>query len=948
MFLDVGTSFVIALVIGLSSAILTGSKPHQYWSSFIPTPRFVRGLIRYINPTTKSRSSNRLGGVKSIESQLELLSLCQTYELTGALLGKGINPDPSSLSIRFIFELSGIDPLISTEKASQQLHAIHEGLKEIDTTVTIVYSITSNSKINPGLERTITSPLKSESLYMDLGERARIRELAKENKRKRVRILFVVTILPKNQEKEQTWLDKLLNYTFESFKIFWTTRISDSPKEQQQKLRIQLKYFYKRAKRYQQLLKRMGLNPRFLEVEEVWNILCSKCNTSCQLSKYLVLDKTGLREVWCKDIDYTKPTTSIPGDEMHPVSLLAPGITSGRNGLWVNNHYICILVMEGKPAGFFGDKDQLLYLSRIFNREEIVDVEVVTQITPISATALNAAQQFATRKHLANQQVATKHNTIDAAADIKAREAVATQQDILKGQKPYRVGVAVVISGKTPEVVEERAYLIQTLLPPPARFIREKEYATRLWLQTTGLTTQRLLAKPFERRSIYLSSEVAGVSCLVNPPLIHQSGIELIAANSGAPIFLDILKSGHFGVFGTTGSGKSSLVASISRLCQSLAIPEIKIDLPNQNGVGTFTDYTTFQGGISIDISTNCNNLLELPKSTKYSKRHTSSLQKEINRILSLLILGSNYEANQLNRTVTALIPRISQAFWRDAGIQTRIKEAQQAGLGSKEWNNYPVLSDWLNFCDTSKLSLGFKHQNIEEALNFIRIQIGYWLASPVGDCINNPSSFDTENTLTTFSLSNLEDEEEAEIWAAVIFNAISRQSTKYSYCLIHIDEASVFLKFPSFARLLSRRIATSRKGGEIIMVTTQDVDSIVETGVYGAMILQNLQTKLIGKTQKSARSSFSQYLGVPEDLIKENETFTTDLSSGCSNWLLDYGGTYIQCKYYPSYPLLALVANNPNEVEARNKFKKQYPGKFEWLTHFWRYYRERMKDGGF
>ncbi|MEM6399078.1 MAG: hypothetical protein AAF757_02440 [Cyanobacteria bacterium P01_D01_bin.116] len=905
-------------------------------------------MIRRVNLTAKSRS-----GHKTIESLLQLLAVVELFNLGGIILGSGSNPDPKDLKMRLCFEISGIDPLVSEEQAEQVLHKIGEGLKEFDTTLTLEYLITSDNSINTDLQSRIDNPQEPESLYLDLGTQAIIKNLGATNKRKNVRILAFVTINPKTSEEEAGFLDKAINYFISPLNGLWTNRVIDTDKERERKLKIQLKKFHRAGVRYQQLLKQMSLNPRPLKALEIWEVLSRKFNTNCPLPSFLVLDEQGLREEKVQTTSYPKPTTQAPGDELHPVSLLAPNIKAGRSGLWVNDEYICILVLEGKPAGFFGDKDQLFYFSKIFNREEITGVEIITELTPISSKAVVAAQQFVTRKHILHQKTAGKHSTIDAKAELGAIESVATQQDLLRGKKPYRGGVVVVIRGKHPETVEETAYLIQNLLPPPARFVREREYATRLWLQSTGLTTQKLLAKPFERRSIYLSNEVAGVCCLAKTPEIHKSGVELISNYTNTPSYLNPLYSGHMAVFGSTGSGKSVLDTAIMKYYLSQSIPVKTIDLPNRNGIGTYTDFTLFHGGVNVDITTSCNNLFELPNLAQITepseqKRRLITFKKEINRILLLLILGSDYELNQLNRTVTALIPRISRAFWNNSLIQKRIKQAQDEGLGSAEWSNYPVLSDWLDFCDTSKLKLGFKYPELEQALDFIRLQISSWIDSPIGDCINQPSSFDTDNPFTTFSLTNLEDEEEAEVWAALIFNAISRQAAKCLYCLIHIDEASVFLKYPSFARLLSRKFATSRKSGELIMITTQDVDSIVDTGVYGQMILQNLRTKLIGKTQKSATKSFVKHLGIPPDLIKQNETFENDFASGCSNWLLDCDGTYIQGKYYPSYPLLALTANNPNEVAARNKFKSQHPNKFEWLTKFWRYYRKKMQNNNF
>jgi hypothetical protein len=64
------------------------------------------------------------------------------------------------------------------------------------------------------------------------------------------------------------------------------------------------------------------------------------------------------------------------------------------------------------------------------------------------------------------------------------------------------------------------------------------------------------------------------------------------------------------------------------------------------------------------------------------------------------------------------------------------------------------------------------------------------------------------------------------------------------------------------------------------------------------------------------------------------------------TTWLLDYNRTYIRCRYYPSYVMLALVANSREEQATRNRFQAKYPNKFEWVSEFSKYYVECIKQG--
>ncbi|MCT7953603.1 hypothetical protein NG798_27790 [Ancylothrix sp. C2] len=74
-----------------------------------------------------------------------------------------------------------------------------------------------------------------------------------------------------------------------------------------------------------------------------------------------------------------------------------------------------------------------------------------------------------------------------------------------------------------------------------------------------------------------------------------------------------------------------------------------------------------------------------------------------------------------------------------------------------------------------------------------------------------------------------------------------------------------------------------------------------------------------------------------PREIVGKNatEAFFPKREGIYSKWLLDDNGSYTECRYYPSIQLLAVVANNPSEQQARNEVMKQYPDKFIALTQF-------------
>lgn len=81
-----------------------------------------------------------------------------------------------------------------------------------------------------------------------------------------------------------------------------------------------------------------------------------------------------------------------------------------------------------------------------------------------------------------------------------------------------------------------------------------------------------------------------------NSPADMQ-GFELIADEGDSPVKIDLSKTKNILILGTTGSGKSVLVSSIIAECQAQDMSVLMIDLPNDDGTGTFGDYTPYHNG---------------------------------------------------------------------------------------------------------------------------------------------------------------------------------------------------------------------------------------------------------------------------------------------------------------------------------------------------------------
>jgi hypothetical protein len=106
-----------------------------------------------------------------------------------------------------------------------------------------------------------------------------------------------------------------------------------------------------------------------------------------------------------------------------------------------------------------------------------------------------------------------------------------------------------------------------------------------------------------------------------------------------------------------------------------------------------------------------------------------------------------------------------------------------------------------------------------------------------------------------------------------------------------------------------------------------QDPDTICECSA-GAQIMQNLNYRITGRITTSGISSFQRYLSYPAPLISENatEAFLPRRSDLYSCWLLELGGRFWRTRFYPGELMLASVANNQDEREARDRVMARYP----------------------
>lgn len=873
--------------------------------------------------------------LKPFEDLLDLATLVRfnlrSRQVGAYLLKKGTN----RLCFVFGFECQGIHSYLRSDQIEAVFDGLESGLKELPLNERFVVHLgafSSDRDRQQQLSQLAENAPFQEVQFLLVGERARVQELTQLGLRepKFLRLYVTYTVEPDTQDAEDM-AEKTLAKMAKAWN--WYTD-QDAEYSNDQIEQIVTRAFTDGFYVWEQLLAtKMGLNIRPLTETELWDSLWQKFNRTdpIPLPQLLTLDRDGLQEQIDSDVHSTTKLleTQVP--------------VFDREWVQVKDRFVGILTFLDKPGGWANKMGQLRYLWDILARDVVVDTEIVCELTPANPMLVKTAVQRLIKQSNVSSIMAQEKKSIDVGAQVKTKRSVDAQEKLFEGAVPLHTGVAILVHRPSLERLDEACRYIENCFRRPAWVTREREYAWKIWLETLPITWDPLLTKPFNRRQVYLSGEVPGLTPLMKTQTRDKQGFELIDEDGGAPVFLDLFEQHrNLGIFATTRAGKSVLVSGI--LTQALAynIPVVALDYPKPDGTSTFTDYTEFMAdnGAYFDISRQSNNLFEMPDTRHLPLEAQKERFFDYKDFLSSALMTLTSVDNRdpmLKQTMRAVIDLALTAFFEDPLIQQRYQEAIVEGFGSEHWSDMPTLKDFLRYCTKEHLPLDkVKGDNINQALQQIQLRLQFWLDSRVGRAISQPSSFPTTAPLLVFALRNLSDSEDAAILSLSAYSAALRRALESPVSIFFIDESPILFRFPEIAQLVGSLCANGAKAGIRVILTGQDPNTIANSA-SGSQIFQNLTTRLIGRIQPTAISSFEQILEYPREMISINATerFFPKKQGIFSRWLMDDSGIFTLCRYYPAYIQLAAVANNPEEQTARNAFLSHYENKFEALAAF-------------
>ena len=891
--------------------------------------------------------------VEAFEDYLHLKTFVQ-ISLKGREVGAALLQKNNTFQFVFGFSCQGIHDTLRPEQVLSALNGIESGLKELPNTGWMTLHLSSfanDTDRQAELQRIIQDAPSAELKLLLMSERARSQELAVSGARKRKELNIYVTYQMDAGQvttAESDWIEKALAKSLQYWDAF-------KGKGEEQLVRryedMIASAFTEGYMRWEQLINiKMGLEIKPLTVDKLWRNLWRRFNQgdAPEVPQYLTFNGSALGE-----------TINNPAA---PATVLVQG-ENGRSSIpkadrrWIRiqNRYVGALTFNAKPAGFVNMRSQLRYLWDVLCRPHIRDTEVFCQISAANPNLVKTNMQRLLKQSNVAAEMAAQSSSVDVAATIKTKRSIEAQEKLYEGAIPVKVATVFLVHRETPAKLAEACRGVSECFQLPAKVIEETELTWMYWLQTLPVAWDRLLGYPFQRQLTYLSNEAPGLMPLTMTRKISSSGFELIADEGGSPVKIDFTKEHrNIAIFGTTRSGKSVTISGMLTQFLAEGYPIVCLDYPKPDGTSTFTDYAHFlePRAAYFDIGRESNNLLEMPDLRHLSEEEQDERFQDYKSFLEsalvTMVLPNAQDQPLLEQTVRSLIGRALTNFFMDEGIRARYVSAIAEGYGSNAWNFTPTLQDFKAFCSTEALALEESAgPQIMAAASQIRLQLDYWLNSRIGQAIGRPSSFPTNAQLLVFALRNLSNESEAAILSLSAYSAALRRALESPKSIFFIDESPILFEYTTISQLIGRLCANGAKAGIRVFLSAQDPDTIMKSA-SGAKVMQNMNTRLIGRIQALAVESFVKLLQYERFVIARNasESFFPKRSELYSNWLLDIDGNYIYCRYYPSAIQIAAVANNPDEQSARDRVLAQFDNKLKGMAHFAKLYVEAIRSG--
>jgi len=923
-------------------------------------------------PPIKAVDQN-LGNVlyEAFENQLDLCVMARLdvdgRSVGAYVLNKGKIGEQAKYQVVFAFCLNGFHDQFTSEEISSTAAAIAEAMKFLPQGERCRFVMGRYSQDGDRLEY-LSNLAKTTSLTLPRillqNEQLRVHELTEKGKRQQWKqIIFCTWTSDEFGESKTDLLSKLIHSTTKNLRFVFDGLAGKLSQRQEEFFgKLLLKAYTEGFLQWEILFSiKAGLNVRALNETQMWQWIWGRFNrtTAPPIPQLLFLSKQfGEVKVQERRTTNTHAATILIEGELGRSS--CPSHHGNTARIYVKDKVCGVMVMTTPPKAWVSLDHQLSSIWQTMAQSHFNDVEIMVE--------LSRGSTFMTQENLhrhAKQSKAARDRAFlqgvgrDAGAEVQASEAYEAQKKLYKGAVPINCAVVFIVYRDDPRTLDMGCDSLAHSFGN-AKVVRERDIASKIWLETLPITWKRLLhsSSLLSGRLLTLENEtVAGVLPLLCPHPLDRLGVEFLSEPGGKSVCVDLFtKTRHALVTGMTGGGKSVLLWRFMLDALSRNIPVVGMDFPATDGESSFKTGISLLGeqGAYFDISSASSNIMEPPDLRQIPpeerEKRMNNWENFIRQILCVIVMG-RIDHPHLAQRVDSILRQTLAVFLCDPDIIDRYNEAFAYGWKSEQWQKMPVLADFIRYCTVARLSLKKPSELDHMAINQITSQISALLVSPLGNAIGSPSSFSPEPMVKFFALTGLSNDQDAYIMAVSAQAACVRVAMSHPKSLFVGDELSVLCNKDGFSEMLGNLCATARKDGLSILMSTQDPNTIAESS-SAAMIMQNVTYRLTGKITSKAVESFVHYFGYDSQLISLNasDVYAPRPVDICSCWLIERDNKFWQTRFYPGEMILASIANNKEEKMPRALIMSQYPptlkGQLQALRHFTKEYIPALKLG--
>jgi hypothetical protein len=870
------------------------------------------------------------------------------FDYNGKNIGALLLKKEENYKLVFGFKCEGVNNVLPLAKVDNVYNPLENGLKDFpeDESLTIHQKIVvDGSKRIEELQRVREQASSLELKFLLMSEEKSIMELSNNAVRKEIDLsLYASYTFTKEGKKSK---DPIENY-LKTIEKMWHSFSGEKEEIENQNIKNLLEEGYSQGwERWLNFLNsKLALDVETYTSQELWQKVCSRfTKQDIPVPQILHIDEEGLSVEINSTLD---PISRIFTHQDVPIAKGNYTVNDGK--------FVATLSLLDKPESWKDARTQLQQLWRIIARQEIYDTEIVAQLTKGNVRLMRDNMARVAKQAQTDGEIATKSNSnnVDISAKLRNEKALKAQEALYSDDIPFKIATVFLVHRDDLKELESACSFLQAQFQSPLELFRESTYAHTVWLQTIPLSWTKILTKPYERRQDYLNTEIVSMLPLVQPQSPDRQGLEFLSAEGNIPVYLDLWKiQKHMLLLATNRAGKGILLARIVIHNLARNIPVSIMDFPRPDGTSTFSYLAEFLGDDAEYFNTRSSkfNIFEIPDLSRLDKEQQkerfTDFKEFLIDILETMVVGTKTRDGVNPDTIRALLILAIDQFYSPDNllIHNRFTAAFQAGRGTPEWEQSPTLKDFVGSLGAERLNLINPTPDMLKHLEIIKVRLKYWLSSRIGQAISAPSTMNPDAKLIVYAMANLDNEEDAAIMCLTINMQILRKSMSHPKSMIIVDEVSILVRFEAIAKNISRFCANGLKSGIQMLLSGQDVDSIVQSN-YGSQILQNTPVKMVGKIEPMAVNSMIGAFALEKELIDQNATkaYKPDRMRLSTKWLINNDGTTSLVDFCADEIQLGVVANNMHEVLLRKEILAQHENKYLALAEFSKLNADKIK----